>query len=467
MQQSTQLSGRTYWSLIIGLGLTYIVPLVYTIVRELPGGHQFSHLNKWLWPFSFILYPLILAGLNVSVNDLPFVGLLLETGNLVNQWGVPLLGCLFLVAEFFLWLAHLRQQERNRAHWITRLSVPVLAVVVVSLFALFVIISNNYVTEQALAYSGLTYLGFYLFLWIEVALIYLSYYLIYYIHHHFLYKRLLQEKGFFHYLMGAVAVLLLLAPVYSQLIVWMPWVKSLKLHTVGLVPNAFADINYIIPLFVFILSLPFIMLQEWYQRQYALSELAKEKKATELNLLKQQINPHFFFNTLNNLYAMSLTQDEDTSETILKLSELMRYVIYQGQQEQVTLKAEIKYLQDYLDLQQIRLHQKAKIRFQIDVEQDELWIAPLLFIIPVENAFKHEIELAEETSFLEIDLKKDPEWLSFSCRNSRVATTSSENSMGIGLQNLKRRLELLYPQKHELIIRTTNTDYTAIIKLKL
>jgi sensor histidine kinase YesM len=385
----------------------------------------------------------------------------------VNQWGVPFVGLLFILADGFLWVANRKQRDPSKAHWINRLSVPMLAVVVVSLFAFLLVLSSNFISDKATEYKGLAYLGFYLFLWIEVLLIYLSYYLIYYLHHHFLYRHLLQEKGFFHYLMGAVAMLLLLSPLYSQLIVWMPLVASLKLHTVGLLPNAFADINYIVPTSVFFLSLPFIMLQEWYKRQHTISELEREKTATELDLLKQQINPHFFFNTLNNLYAMSLTQDEETPETILKLSELMRYVIYQGQQEQVPIKAEIKYLQDYLDLQQIRLHQQAKINFQVDTKKADLTVAPLLFIILLENAFKHGIEPAEEASFLDIELTTSDSLLTFSCRNSIAEVATGEKKSGIGLQNLGRRLEILYPDRHELTLEASDKDFTATLKLKL
>jgi sensor histidine kinase YesM len=403
----------------------------------------------------------------MNVNDLPLVSTLLSADDLVNKWGVPCVGVLFIIVDGFLWLANRQQNDRSVAHWITRLSVPMLALVVVSLFALFIVVSNNFVTDKASEYRGLAYLGFYVLLWIEVLLIYLSYYLIYYLHHHFLYRRLLQEKGFFHYLMGAVAILLLLSPVYAQLISWMPLVKSLKLHTVGLLPSVFADINFIIPIGIFILSLPFIMLQEWYQRQHTISELEKEKTMTELDLLKQQINPHFFFNTLNNLYAMSLTQDEETPDTILKLSELMRYVIYQGQQAEVPLQSEIKYLQDYLDLQQIRLHQQADISFYIHNEQADLMVAPLLFIILLENAFKHGIEPAEEASFLAIELTVSDRQLIFKCRNSKAASATADKTSGIGLQNLRRRLELLYPDRHELQLQTREKEYVATLKLKL
>lgn len=117
------------------------------------------------------------------------------------------------------------------------------------------------------------------------------------------------------------------------------------------------------PVLIILLSAPVLVALQWYEQDNQIVNLQKEKSETELNFLKQQINPHFFFNTLNNLYALSITKDQQTPEVILQLSELMRYVIYKGKEESVSLKEEIKYIEDYIQLQQIRLHKQLDFQF--------------------------------------------------------------------------------------------------------
>ncbi|MEM1216789.1 MAG: histidine kinase [Bacteroidota bacterium] len=172
-----------------------------------------------------------------------------------------------------------------------------------------------------------------------------------------------------------------------------------------------------------------------------------------------------FFNTLNNLYAMSITQDEAAPETVLRLSELMRYVIYQGQKEEVPLAAEIKYLQDYLELQQIRLAPSVNLQFTQDLHDEQQMVPPLLFIILLENAFKHGIEPAPEDAFLRIDLQTTATELSFCCTNSVDPDYESTHPTGIGLTNLRRRLALRFPARHTLRSEATADTYTAILTL--
>jgi len=226
------------------------------------------------------------------------------------------------------------------------------------------------------------------------------------------------------------------------------------------------DINLSLSFSIFLFSLPLIIIVEWSRKERALSQLRAEQATTELALLKEQINPHFFFNTLNNLYAMSLTQEANTPETILKLSGLMRFVIYKGKENFVSIKEETAYLQDYLDLQTLRLHKEAAINFTKVITNEELPIAPMLLITLLENAFKHGIEPAEEACFLHAHLEVTEEAILFSCHNSRPPDLLP-TPPGIGLHNLRRRLELLYPERHELTLQETATDYHATLTIRL
>ena len=216
---------------------------------------------------------------------------------------------------------------------------------------------------------------------------------------------------------------------------------------------------------ILIISAPVIILFEWMKQSKEIASLEKEKSETELNLLKQQINPHFFFNTLNNLYSLSLTKDEQTPEVVLQLSELMRYVIYKGKEKEVPLAEEVKYIEDYIQLQQIRLAKNLDYKFEKSIEDESIQVPPLLFINLIENAFKHGIEPAEGDCFLQLSMKSTKSGLSFTCENSFEEREVDE--AGTGLKNLRRRLELLFPDNHELEVKESENTYKVNLEISL
>ncbi|MBB6325791.1 LytS/YehU family sensor histidine kinase [Algoriphagus iocasae] len=191
--------------------------------------------------------------------------------------------------------------------------------------------------------------------------------------------------------------------------------------------------------------------------------LKKEKKQAELMHLKSQVNPHFFFNTLNNLYGLVEKDPEKAQQLILKLSDLMRYSIYEGQNNWVSLGEEITYLENYMDLHRMRYHKEIAIRFDVEVEDKDIEIMPLLFIIMVENAFKHGVEKLRRDAFVHIRLKASKKLIDFEIENNFDVDDINQNE-GIGLKNLRKRLELVYLDKHELEI--TNSQ-SGIYKIRL
>lgn len=215
-----------------------------------------------------------------------------------------------------------------------------------------------------------------------------------------------------------------------------------------------------------ILTTPFlIFLLSWFYQQWKwFKNVESEKSKAELALLKSQINPHFFFNTLNNLYGLTVEKSDDAPDLVLKLSDMMRYTIYMGKEDIVPLKDEIAYLENYIELQKIRYHKAVEINFDHRCASD-FRIAPLLFIIPLENAFKHGIEGLEEDAYIHIDLVTDGSSVHFSIKNN-FATPEIVKKAGIGLDNLKQRLKLLYPNKHQLHIEVKDETYTLSLKLE-
>ncbi|MEM9824368.1 MAG: sensor histidine kinase, partial [Bacteroidota bacterium] len=215
---------------------------------------------------------------------------------------------------------------------------------------------------------------------------------------------------------------------------------------------------------LFFLTIPLIVIIQWFQQNARIDTLERDKAEAELSLLKQQINPHFFFNTLNNLYALSLTKDKQTPEVILQLSELMHYVIYKGKEKEVAIREEVNYIQDYIKLQQIRLHQTLEVDWQLEIKSENLRLPPLLFITLIEIAFKHGIEPAEGPSFLYINLKSDAHSLTFICENSTEDKQKSND--GIGLLNLQRRLALLFPNRHKFDVKQTAETFKVTMSIQ-
>ncbi len=195
-----------------------------------------------------------------------------------------------------------------------------------------------------------------------------------------------------------------------------------------------------------------------------------EKKAlenanlnAEVNFLKSQINPHFLFNTLNGIYSQAHAKSEHTEHSILKLSDLLRYVLYESGEDKVALSKDIQYLSNYIDLQKLRLSQKVKIEYEVAGETNSHQIAPLLLITFVENAFKHGISYTNP-SIIKIQLRIFEKTLTLLVSNP-VTETNSFAGGGLGLKNVIRRLDLLYPSKYWLDI--VHNDHLHIVNLKI
>jgi two-component system LytT family sensor kinase len=195
-------------------------------------------------------------------------------------------------------------------------------------------------------------------------------------------------------------------------------------------------------------------------------ELEIEKLNSEMAFLKNQISPHFFFNTLNNIYSLININTEDSQTAILKLSRMMRYLLYESEQGETKLSNEIDFMNNYIDLMRLRMTEKIKLSVSFPVKYEDISLPPLLFISIIENAFKHGISNREK-SFIIIAMEVSKEMITFKCMNSIVNAnneTSTQNS-GIGLENLRKRLNLLFPGKHEFIINISETTFDVLIKI--
>jgi two-component system LytT family sensor kinase len=201
------------------------------------------------------------------------------------------------------------------------------------------------------------------------------------------------------------------------------------------------------------------VIQEWLGIERKRQQIETEKLATELSFLKSQINPHFLFNTLNNIYSLAMVKSDATADAVLKLSSIMRYVLNETKNDSVPLDKEIQFVRHYLELQKVRLTDKVSIEFDVKGETGDQKIAPLILIAFVENAFKYGIS-TKESSKIYFGLTVEGNTIDFVAKNDIMAQKKEhEENTGIGLKNSKRRLELLYPHKHDLQVSEENHQF--------
>ncbi|MAM28894.1 MAG: histidine kinase [Flavobacteriaceae bacterium] len=186
-------------------------------------------------------------------------------------------------------------------------------------------------------------------------------------------------------------------------------------------------------------------------------------KEQELKFLKMQIHPHFLFNTLNTMYGLALKKAEQTPDMILKLSNLLDYLLYQTEKPLVAISEEIEHIKDYIALEKMRFNDTLNVTMEVKLASDNTTIAPMLLLSFIENSFKHG-SIKNGVLQISIEIKADLEMVHFRIKNSNSDDTSSHG--GIGLENSKKRLELLYPDKHKLVIDNTEDEFVVSLQLK-
>jgi len=207
---------------------------------------------------------------------------------------------------------------------------------------------------------------------------------------------------------------------------------------------------------------------KYYRDQKEIIELKEQKKTTELNLLKNQLNPHFLFNTLNNLYALALKKSDKTPEVIAKLSEILDYILYQCKDKYVSINKEIELLENYIALEKIRYGNRVEVTFEKSI-QNSVHIAPLILLTFVENAFKHGVSQELNSALIEMSISTTNKSTVFKLKNSKPQSHSGNNNnnkKSIGMKNTEKQLDLLYPNTYKLVIENTATFYSLELILQ-
>jgi len=266
------------------------------------------------------------------------------------------------------------------------------------------------------------------------------------------------------YLSGSAGALLLLMSVASVKLVIASYNSDIFMHYGDhqekmITKSAYFLSAVIVTLFFMLLGYAFRLAINSYQMEQARKTLETEKLNAELAFLKSQINPHFLFNSLNNIYSLAYQKSDKAPEAILKLSEIMRYMLYESNDEKVSLEEEINYLQNYIELQKLRVKEHVYLELRINIDNYQHRIMPLLVISFLENVFKHGVATDKEHP-IRITVEVQNNRLHFKAQNKKNKL-NKDKSGGIGLTNLKRRLELGYPNKHTFIVQDNEDFYSS------
>ena len=226
--------------------------------------------------------------------------------------------------------------------------------------------------------------------------------------------------------------------------------------------------NFSIALFYMAFALALHLSKEWFFQRERLRQLEIEKLNTELEYLKSQINPHFLFNSLNTVFFQIDKSNEQARETLSKFSDMLRFQLYECNGHSISLEREVSYLRNYVDLQRLRKDEKYVIEFKAEGNLADLGIAPMMFMPVVENAFKHVSHFAHGENKISIEITATDTEIKLMVNNTKTNQEEKEQRPGgIGLKNLKRRLELQYPDKHSFEMHETKKEFGVILKLRI
>ncbi|MEM6719549.1 MAG: histidine kinase [Bacteroidota bacterium] len=280
----------------------------------------------------------------------------------------------------------------------------------------------------------------------------------FYINYLVLVPLLLFKKKHFLYILS-VAILLTINFWIDAYVLPMPdFIQDLK-NVPKSVPILFASMFIIV-------STSIRIYEEWQKNDETKREIEASQNLSELEALKSQLSPHFLFNSLNSIYSLTRKKSNDAPEAVITLSELMRYMLYQTDDEFVLLQQELDYIQNYIKLQRLRIAQNENVKINIHGTISSQKIRPLLFISFIENAFKYGTDYKGNTE-IKIEIKVEGDLLYFVCENIIGENTTDKENSGIGLKNTRDRLELLYPDRHKLRITETAQKFTINLSLKL
>lgn len=219
--------------------------------------------------------------------------------------------------------------------------------------------------------------------------------------------------------------------------------------------------------FVVFIAIAIKFYKRWSEKDYHEQKVQREKVEAELQMLKTQINPHFLFNTLNSIYVLAMKKSEQTANTVMKLSDILDYILYRVNTPKITISNEIRIIENYIDLEKIRFSDRVNLNFTYSINSEDIQIPPMLIIPFVENAFKHGVTKSMEKSWINITIDEADPMLRIVVSNSKSQNPIKGKAGGIGLANVKKRLDLLFCDTYKLDISEKSRRYDVFLSIPL
>ncbi|UOE46553.1 histidine kinase [Mucilaginibacter sp. SMC90] len=287
---------------------------------------------------------------------------------------------------------------------------------------------------------------------------------------HVLFRHYYQKKRkvmFGLLLILSSALLLLIRRYFNYYIIYpryFPMALNMPLFSPGKFLVDFVNLYAITGLYALYYSI-----QNWYQERHQVQELLQQRTLAELDVLKSQVQPHFVFNTLNNIYGTALKSSPETAALIAHLSGFLNYNLYDASKDTIALTEEIDYLKHYIELQKNRYGSRVDVAVNVFDKIDDLKLAPLLLLPVIENCFKHGVADSIEKSWVRIDISRNADQFLIMIENSCDGNVKqlTQNKGGIGLMNVRKRLALIYPDKHELKVIEGPNSYLVVLKIQI
>ena len=274
-----------------------------------------------------------------------------------------------------------------------------------------------------------------------------------YFNNYYLVPVFLRKRQYFLYFVSIFLTVSFICFIHIIFLLWAGTIEDAEKYSLWSIEffiNDGISISYTLAI-----TMTLMFFKQWFEKERLADKLEKLNIETELKFLKSQINPHFLFNSLNSVYALILSKSDKAPEVVLKLSDILRYILYDGGEKVVGLKKEIEYLENYLELEKIRYGKRLKTQLDVQGETSGKEIAPMIFLPFIENSFKHGVNSNIGNTFITIQFMIDSKGLNFRIENNKPAQKLNETpdyQGGIGINNVKKRLNLLYPGKHTLLI---------------
>ncbi len=441
-----------YGQFIFGHAVLFAPVLLFSFFRK----SLYQSLSKLmlglLWTYCFIGHTFLLFRFNIAHVYEP----------LQAQTDTPVIfGMALLMVELITHFNDFLIGKLKIEEWLKQLNIEKILFLLVLLAALY----------WAYATTPGENIPFFLIAFFRWFALFFTVYAFYWLNHYLLIEQVFKNKGIFYYLISFVGLAMLFFPIAALLYkyvhfqtyqasasIWIPRGERTTNFYYFPTETVWASMFY---------SIPFILVYQWWKQKNDIVTLEKEKSATELNALKQQINPHFLFNTLNSLYALGIEEkSEKTAGGIAKLGTLMRYNLNDAQKEFILLSEEIDYIKKYIELQELRLTKNNQLNVNILGEVGTKQIAPLLLIPFIENSFKFGISSTEQTK-IDLTITIEKEILKMHLYNTIIKNRQATKGNGIGISNTRQRLAHIYPSQYELFIEETPDEFEVHLEITI